>query len=153
MKLFKKKILFLFIGIGLSFCASKERIQTNFPQEMTSVYFQKWTGGRQETGRGIYFHIEFKQPLSKEIQLEKIYFQNQVVNVERESDTHFIANFYQKPKSQDLILNGEDHKAPISEKPKFDLKSNQAILEYKKNNKTMFFKINNIKEKPMIAYP
>jgi hypothetical protein len=153
MKLFKKNILFLFVGIGLSFCASKERVQTNFPQEMASVYFQKWAGGRQETGVGIHFHIEFKQPLSKEIQLEKIYFKNQVVKVERESDTHFIANFYQKPKSQDLILNGEDPKAPISEKPKFDLKSNEAILEYKKKDKTMFYKMKNPKEIPMIAYP
>ena len=32
------------------------------------------------------------------------------------------------------------NKAPVIEKPKFDLKPNEALLEYKKNNKTRFSK-------------
>lgn len=152
MKSYKKIVFFLFIGISLSFCASQEGIQSRFPQEFASVYFQKWVGGRRETGGGIHFHMEFKKPLSKSIQLEKVYFHNLVANVERENEKHFTANFIQKPVDPDLILEYDDIKTPI-QKPKFDLKPNEAMLEYKKKNKTMFFKIRNIKEIPMIAYP
>ena len=153
MKLYKKTVFFLLISLTLSFCASTEKIQTQFPQEIASVYFQKWVGGRQESGKGIHFYLEFKEPLMKEIQLEKIYFQGQEAKVKKESDSNFVADFIQKAKDSDSDLEENKNEIPLSKKSKFDLKSNEAILEYKKNQKTIFFKIENIKEKPMIAYP
>ena len=154
----KKIIFFLFIGISLSFCALKEGFQAKFPQEFASVYYQKWVGGVRGSGGGIHFHIEFKQPLSAAIELEKIYFLNQEAKVEQQSKTVFVANFVQKYNNPDLILEDDSNKeygnkAPVIEKPKFNLKPNEGMLEYKKKDKTFFFKIKNIKEKPMIAYP
>jgi hypothetical protein len=158
MNICKKIIFFLFIGISLSFCAQKPRIQAKFPQELASVYYQKWVGGVRGSGGGIHFHIEFKKPLSSDIQLEKVYFQNLEAKMERQSQTVFVANFVKKYNNPDLILEDDSNKeygnkAPVIEKPKFNLKPNEAMLEYRKKNKILFFKIKNIKEKPMIAYP
>ncbi|MFV5696948.1 hypothetical protein ACM55H_01145 [Flavobacterium sp. ZT3R17] len=134
----------------------KQELQTEFPQEIKSVYFQKWLDG--EKGSGIDFYIEFKKRLSKEIKLEKIYFRNQESNLEEATKNTFVAHFYQKNSIPDLILDSDflkeyGNKAPVIIKPKFDLKPNEAVLEYKKMDQTLFFKIVNPKEKPMIAYP
>jgi hypothetical protein len=154
----KKIIFFLFIGISLSFCAQKPKNQTKFPQEFASVYSEHWVGGVRGSGGGIHLHIEFKKPLSSDIQLEKVYFQNLEAKVERQSQTVFVANFVKKYNNPDLILEDDSNKeygnkGPEIQKPRFNLKPNEAMLEYRKKNKILFFKIRNIKEKPMIAYP
>lgn len=153
MKAYKIIIGFLMVTICLSFCASKEGFQNKFPQEFASVYSEHWTGGVRGAGGGIHFHMEFKKPLSSDILLEKVYFQNLEAEVERQSQTVFVANFTIPYIDPDLISEDDNNQASSIDKPKFDLKENEAVLEYKKNNKTMFFKIINIKEKPMIAYP
>jgi hypothetical protein len=136
----------------------KQELQTKFPQEIKSVYFQKWIGGQEETGNGINFYIEFKKRLSKEIKLDKIYFRNQETNLKEVSKNIFVAHFYKKNINQDLILDSDSlkeygNKAPVIIKPKLDLNPNEALLEYTENDKTLFFKIMNPKENPTIAYP
>lgn len=136
----------------------KQELQTEFPQEMKSVYFQKWIGGQEGTGSGMVFYIELKERLSKEIKLEKIYFRNQEATLDRVTENTFVAHFHQKNSLPDLILDNDSlkeygNKAPVILKPKFDLKPNEAVLEYKKMDQSLFFKIVNPKEKPMIAYP
>jgi hypothetical protein len=60
--------------------------------------------------------------------------------------------------NQDLILDSDllkeyGNKLPVIAKPRFDLQSNEAVLEYRKKNKTFFYTIEAIKERPMIANP
>ena len=136
----------------------KQELQTEFPQEIKSVYFQKWIGGQEGTESGIHFYVEFKKPLSKEIKLEKIYFRNQESRIEEVTKNTFVAYFSSKNLPPDLILDSDPlkeygNKAPVIAKPKFDLKPNEAQLEYTINNKILFFKIINPKEKPMIINP
>jgi uncharacterized protein (DUF2267 family) len=161
----KSSIKFFFLLV-ISSCSSRKepnngeltnQIQNTFPQEIKSIYVQKWIGGQELTGSGTNFYIEFQKPLSKEIQLQKIYFQNQEAILESESEAGFVAHFYQKPK-KDIVLDVDPTKEfgnepPEIIKPKFSLQPNQAIIEYKINNKTLLFKISNIKEKELIAYP
>jgi hypothetical protein len=158
MKRYKRTLLFFILAISLTFCGMKQELQTQFPQEIKSVYFQKWIGGQEGTGSGTDFYIEFKNPLNKEISLEKIYFRNQEATLEEITKNKFVAHFYQKNINHDLIQDSDSlkeygNKAPIMIKPKFDLKPNVALLEYTENKKTLFFKIMNPKENPTIAYP
>lgn len=144
------------IILCLSFCASKAQSTKAFPQEFKSVYFQKWIGGQELTGSGTNFFIELKEPLSKEIKLQKIYFQNQETICKPLNDTIVAAYFYQKPNKQELILNDNaSHKDETSmdKKPKYTLLPNEAVIEYALNNKNLFFKIVAIQEKELIAYP
>jgi hypothetical protein len=148
-------LLFL-LGTGLTFCAMKQELQTEFPQEIKSVYFHKWLDG--EKGSRFDFYIEFKKRLSQKIRLKKIYFKNQEMTLKEVSKNIFVAHFYKKNINQDLILDSDSlkeygNKAPVILKPKFDLNPNEALLEYTENDKTLFFKIMNPKENPTIAYP
>jgi hypothetical protein len=122
----------------------KQKYQTEFPQEIEAVYFQS-------EAKEINFYIEFKEPLSNIIKLEKIYFRNQESAFKKVTENSFLAHLKPKIEKQDFILDGNPLKeygnqAPVLEKPKFDLKPNEALLEYKENNKTLFFKIVNPKE-------
>jgi hypothetical protein len=154
-----KKIVVLILIVGsLSFCASKQNNKMDFPQEMTAVYFQKIDAQEGQTKTGISFYIVLDKPLKKEIMLDKIYFQNQVAILEKENDRTFVAHFYEFPMNQDLILDSDllkeyGNKRPVIAKPRFDLQSNEAVLEYRNHNKTMFYTIEAIKERPMIADP
>lgn len=164
-------IIFILFGICLSFCARKQdpspdnyrdelakQIQSDFPLEIKTAYFQKWIAGKKQSGQGIHFYIEFKKPLSKELKLEKIYFHNQETKIVKITPTLYKASFFQKPFSKDLILDSDSIKeygneAPVMAKQKFDLKPNEALLEYKSNNTIEYFKLTHIKEREMILYP
>lgn len=154
-----KTVCLLFVtAICLTFCAMKQEFQTAFPQEIKSVYFQNWVGGQEGSGSGTIFYIEFKKPILPTIQLNKIYFNNQEASLEKQTANTFAAHFYYRKSSSDIIMDIDPakeygNKPPVIQKTKFDLKPNEAVLEYKNKNKTQFFKIINPKEKPMIAYP
>ena len=156
MKHLMKGFLGLAIVLCLSCCASKAQNAKAFPQEFKSVYFQKWIGGQALTGSGTNFFIEFKQPLSKEIQPQKIYFQNQEAVCKQLNDTIVAAYFYQKPNKQDLVLNNnasDKEETTLPQKPKYTLLHNEAVIEYALKGKNLFFKIVAIEEKELIAYP
>lgn len=125
-------------------CASKKKIQNNFPQKIAQIYFQQWIGGQELTGSGIYFYVQFEKPLNKEIQLEKIYFRENEAVLKQENETNYKANFFQK--------NETENTSKINI-PTFYLTENQAILIYTINQKSFYFKIENIKQKELIAYP
>ena len=148
-----KLIGFLLItAISLTFCAMKHEFQTKFPQEIQSVFYQKVENGNESSR--IVFYIEFKNPLSANIKLKKIYFHNQESPVDEITRKDFKASFLQSNKKEDVILHKDPsreygNKAPVILKSKFDLKRNEAVLEYKKESKTLFYKIVNVPEKPL----
>lgn len=148
-----KIIGFLFItAISLTFCAMKQELQTEFPQEIQSVFYQKVKKGTVSSAT--HFYIEFKKPLAANIKLEKIYFHNQESPVKEITAKDFTAHFYQSNKKVDLILDSNPakeygNKAPVIQKSKFDLKSDEAVLQYKQDNKILFYKISNVPEKPL----
>lgn len=147
MKYIMKRIFGLICIACLSCCASKAQITEAFPQEIENVYFQKWIGGQELTGTGTNFFIELKQTLSKEIQLQKIYFQNQETLCQQVNDTLIAAYFHQMPNSE------SNKESAISQKPKYNLLPNEAVIEYAFKNNNAFLKIVTIKEKELIAYP
>ena len=148
-----KIISFLLItAISLTFCAMKQEFQTEFPQEIQSVFYQKIKKGSESSV--INFYIEFKNPLSANIKLEKIYFHNQESLVQEITPKDFKSTFLQSNKKEDLIMDKNPakeygNKAPVIQKTKFDLKPNEAVLEYKKDDETQFFIIKNLIEKPL----
>ena len=145
MKRLIKRLLLSLLLISLTVCATKENLKANFPQEITSISFEKWTGGRSEAGSGTTITIEFKKQLSKNIHLEKIYFQNQETEIIQENETKYRASFHSN------ALYREHHSSVAASKI-FNLKDNEAVIEYQNNNKTYFYKCSNIKEIPMIMY-
>ena len=152
MKGYKIIVLLFIIAISLTFCAMKKEFQTEFPQEIQSAFYQKMKDGIDSGGT--YFYIEFKKPLAANIKLEKIYFLNQESAVQEITPKDFESTFLQSNKKEDLIMDKNPAKeygnnAPVIQKPKFDLKPNEAVLEYMEDGKTLFYKIANVQEKPL----
>jgi hypothetical protein len=145
MKSYLKQFSLFALFNVFTFCATKQNLKATFPQEIVSISFEKWTGGRRETGSGTTISIEFKKPLSKTIHLEKIYFQGFETQIAQENETNFKANFYLNAIYRNPNSSNFDSK-------KFNLKQNEAVIEYQNKNKTYFYKCSNIKEIPMIMY-
>ena len=130
--------------IVLTWASSENNIQTQFPEKIAATFFQQWIGGQELTGRGIYFYIQFEKSLDANIQVEKVYFRGNEAVLNKENQTLFKANF----KENNQIENASKTKKSI-----FQLNENQAILTYKMHNKTCYYKLENLKEKELIAYP
>lgn len=154
----KKIVILILMAISLSFCVSKQRNQMEFQEEITDVYFQEVVGDELDSGSEIHFYIEFRKPLAKKIVLKKIYFNNLEASFKTEDNQHFVAHLYRLTTELDLILDRDSLKeygnsAPLMVKAKFDLKENEAVLEYQRYNQTFFDTIKSIKEKPIIPSP
>lgn len=146
------------IVFGLSYCGTKQNNQLDFPQEIAAVYSQKRNVENGQSLFGTDFFIEFVKPLEEGIFLQKVYFRNQETKVIKENSSVFVAHFYPMQANHDFILDSDSlkeygNKAPIITQPKFELKSTEAVLEYKIKSKTFYYKIIGIKEKPIIVYP
>ena len=103
MKRFTLLFSLFVISISLTFCAMKQELQSEFPQEIQAVFYQKGELSNQE--QGIQLYIEFKKPIASTIKLEKIYFQNQTAVVVQVTPSTFVAHFKEQNKNQDLILD------------------------------------------------
>ena len=155
------KTILIFLTIFLTQTCNKKvsdfEILEKLPSEIETVYFQNWVGGIESAGSGTIFYIQFKNKFPENIQLIKLYFQNQETNFQEEGENIFIANLIHKPK-QDKILDSDSekefgNKPPEILKSKYELKANESILEFQKDNKTLIYKLQNIKQKELLAYP
>ena len=155
-----KTIILLFSIFLTQNCNQKAgtmELQEKLPSAIEEVYYQKWIGGQEQTGSGIDFHIQFKSALPKNTELKKIYFQNQEAVFQSDDTINFTARFHQKPNS-DIIMDSNPqkeygNKAPEIRNKKTDIQANEAILEFIQNEKSFKVKIQNIKEKELLAYP
>jgi hypothetical protein len=152
MKFFKRTVLIMLSILCFPFCGSNHQREMDFTQEIVQVYYYSVADDNQPAVIRLNLHMEFKEPLSEEILLQKVYFRNQEAVIQKESNKKYFAHFVQAQVMQDLILDSDGkneygNKALIIVKPKFKLKKDEAILEYKKKNKTIFFKLTGITEK------
>ncbi len=150
MKKYTKIVLLFVLTISLTFCAMKNELQSEFPQEIQSVFYQKVENGKEKGA--IHFYIEFKKPIATTIKLDKIYFHNESATVEEISKNTFIAKFNDNSNNEDLILDSNPtkeygNKPPVLIKSTFDLKPSEAVLEYASNNKAQCFKITGVLER------
>lgn len=149
-----KIIIFCFIGLVFNSCSSQKEVKKT-PFKTEEVYYQGWIGGQEQTGSGINFYLKFKEPISANFLLKKVYFRGKEANFEKRGDALFIAYFYQRPNNPDLIPSENEEPKEVKPLPDFakNLKPNEAIVEFEQDNKTQVYKIENIKEKELIAYP
>ncbi len=144
---------FLLIGvILLAFTNCANQLQPSFPVGITEVYFQHWVGGIRGGGSGTNVVVTLKKELPKNCTIKQLYFQQKVANPFHISSTQFQFSF----KGNANWDRGNDMPSDVSEKVikmPFPIEDNQAILEYTYNGKTNFYKITNLVEKEMLAYP
>ncbi|NND63679.1 MAG: hypothetical protein HKN48_10875, partial [Flavobacteriaceae bacterium] len=107
------------------------------------------------SGTNVYLTIE---NIGEGIEIQHVYFRNYIQkakNTEQNPD-QFIAYFKDAPK-RDVIMDGEVIKEAQNTPPQglfpFKLKDNEAVISYLQKDEMKYFKISEIEEKPIIAYP
>ncbi|MFN7098840.1 MAG: hypothetical protein ACK4M4_00525 [Flavobacterium sp.] len=131
-------ILFIVFVCSFISCGTNQDFQSHFPQEIKKTFVQKNT-----------FFIAFDQPLSANLQLISVHYNKQHAALQSASQLSFTGILKATAAPTDLILDADPakeygNKAPAIHQPQFKLEPNQAVLEYKLNHKTYFYKIQNV---------
>jgi hypothetical protein len=153
-----KILSILFLLLGFSQCGGSTLVKKS-TLKVEKAFYNKWFGG-QPGVRGTKVEIHLKDAL--EVIFVALYFQGKRTKVEvsqMEKFTRIIAHFSTlKRKNRNLILDADitkelENTLPSLEEFPFQLKENEAILSYKKEGKTLYFKIENIKKLQSISFP
>jgi len=148
-----KTILLFFISLlSLQNCANK--MQESFPVAITESYYQRWVAGVRGGGSGIGVYIRFEKALPNEITLTQLYFNNNFAKANKISDTEYHFNFVGKANFD----RGEEEPSDVpaqsnNTKVPFSITDNEAVLEYTQKREKKYFKMTQLKEKEMLAYP
>ena len=153
-------VVSLFVVVAsFSQCSSAQRFQDKSPITLGEVYYQRWIAGVQGGGSGLNIFI----PTSDNtVKLDSVYFKGKVTKLEVRSGKkllyigRFTSDFNQR---RDIIMSNEPNAEfnnpipkPIKKIP-FELKDNECVISYIQDNKTKYFKIDNVIKKDLIPYP
>lgn len=126
------------------------------PFTITDSYAQSWVAGTPEGGSGTNFFLSVKN-IEKGVEIKEVHFRNkkEVLHRTDQRPELFVA-YFNDNKKEDIIIssdpNAEAQNTPPFVTP-FRLMHNEAIIGYKQNEKMQYFKLTEIREKPLIAYP
>ncbi|MDX6745436.1 hypothetical protein SHK09_01425 [Polaribacter sp. PL03] len=153
-----KILSILTILFGFSQCGSNSLVK-NPPFKVEKAFYNNWVGGQPGvTGTKLEIHLLAADAIA----FDSLYFQNKITKVEvskLENVVQLIGHFStSKRKNRDLVLDVDATKElqntlPNIKKFPFELKDNEAIVSYKKGDKTLFYKLENINKVQSIAFP
>lgn len=152
-------ILMFILTSSFSQCSSAQYMQDKAPLEIGEVYCQKWIAGVEGGGSGL--NIFIPTAISS-IELDSVYFRGKAAKLESNprNGILYIGRFKDESNQMDdIIISSEpnaEYNNPIPRLPKkipFELKENEGVVSYKKDNKTYYFKIENVSERNLISYP
>lgn len=159
---FKPTLVLLCLLIFCSCQSSKTettiyRLEVNPHFTIKAASYQKWVAGTEAGGSGTDVYLELAL-LSKEIQIRDIFFSQQIVKAQRrlEPSEYYVGNFRNEVIKREYIMDEDPIKEAQNTPPQafpFQLKDNECVLSYSLNGTLKYFKIENMEEKPMIAYP
>ncbi|MCV6629442.1 MAG: hypothetical protein OIF50_06250 [Flavobacteriaceae bacterium] len=141
-----------------SSCASQQ-LQTAVPFNLEKAYVQNWIGGREEAGKGTYVIVQCKD-VPADVALVKMYYKHQVsdLTLQKEGPVNvFKANFNQLSKP-DMQMHADAAKEvgntppSLGVKPPYDLKRGEALLEYTKAGKTLYYILRSLEQKEDLIY-
>jgi len=146
-----KKILILLVSVIFASCnCTKETVAKETIKE---VSYEQWVAGIQGGGSGINFMVELNKPLEEGVILEKVQFKTYEAVFEKNSDLLYVTYIRTKVNQLKLYEEGSKEYGNEPPLPDFGLKPNQARLFFNENGKTKEVLIDNVVEKPLLAYP
>lgn len=131
-------------------------LEQNPPFTISEAYYQKWVAGVEEGGSGTNIHITFTEK-DEDVVIQNIYFRNQVLEAKGNINqpNQFVA-YYVNDTERDVIMDSDPMKEAQNTPTKlfpFELKANEAVVEYWFDGKKNYFKVSNIFQKDLIPYP
>jgi hypothetical protein len=155
--LFTLSFLFLSVsGCGSSQGDKPVTFEENPPFVISDIYSQAWIAGIQGGGAGTNVHITLES-IEEGVTLDKIYFRrkSELLTQMIGSPTTF-TGYFKSEKNRDVIMHDNPVKEANNTPPDpfpFQLGENEAVIAYTVNKSSKFFKVSNIVEKEIIAYP
>lgn len=151
-------ILFSCAVISFSNCASGKDVLfvKEPPFKVKAAFFQNWVAGVKEGGSGTNVSIILGS-ISEEIDVREIYYKEKVANaIQDPQNIDKYTGFFTNELNRDVIMDedtmNEAANTPPVKSP-FSLSKNEAVISYLHDGEMEYFKILNVEEKPMIAYP
>jgi hypothetical protein len=127
--------------------------KSDLPAEIQEMYFQNWVGGQERTGGGTNFVVQFKSVLPTDIKLKSVFFKGKSADFETKPNNLYVAYYRYIPKN-DMILEDDATKEYGNQAPDLtQTESNSAEIFFIKNEKTYSYKVKEVTEKEMLAYP
>jgi len=148
-------VLFSFSNCGSSQTTSYKLTQ-DAPFIIDDVYYQDWVAGVQDGGSGTNVHITFKE-FTEDVRIDSIYFRNKTEKAKSapQARKQYIG-YFKKRTNRDIVMDSDSKKEAQNTPPKsftFELADNDAVVSYVKNGTTHYYKIANMRQKEMLAYP
>lgn len=150
-----------FLLLSVSNCGSSHNDKTkklvnNPPFVISEIYSQDWVAGVQGGGSGTNLHINL-ETIDEGVELQQVFFRRKTEKLTQAGDNpKKCTGFFKNEMNQDVIMDGDPLKESQN-KPRepypFELAKNEAVISYTLNGATGYFKVSDIAEKPMIAYP
>jgi len=161
MRFLKNSLLLLsgfIVMTSFSQCSSAKELQDKAPMEFGEVYCQAWTGGVEAAGSGIDIFIPVEEGSITE--LDSVYFRGKATKLERKEfngSVTYIGRFRSKP-AKDIVISSDPNEEygntiEIKEKIPFELDDSECVVSYTSGDKTRYYKVTNIVERPRNNYP
>lgn len=152
-------IVMLVLIASFSQCSTAQKLQEKAPMVLGEAYAQKWTAGIKEGGSGINVFIPVKV---NSVTLDSIYFREQKGKLEfiKGDQDLYVGRFrtdLNQPRdiilSSDMKEESKNRLPKLKEKMPFEFNDDECIVTYQKGNKTLYYKISNIKMEQPLNYP
>ncbi|WP_073083728.1 hypothetical protein [Winogradskyella jejuensis] len=128
------------------------KLQKKAPTTFGDVYCQNWVAGVQGGGSGTNIFIEIKD---ENIVLDSVHFRGKTVKLETKpaNPQLFIGRLKSEGNTNQYeVVSTSDQKEQMEDFP-FRLENDECVVSYKENGKIKYFKLIDIKEKPIEALP
>lgn len=142
---------------GFSQCGSSQQLvsKEKLPFSLGKVVYEKWTVKDSDV-HGVNVHL----PITVgDAQIDSVYFRNSKVKPERVKRGNYlvyIARFKDSPK--DVIMNSDmrseaaNQLSTLPQKMPFELKDNEVLIRFTRNNRSNYFKVDDVTESTSVEY-
>jgi hypothetical protein len=150
-------ILFSFSGCGnAKLSDTQSTFVENPPFTLGDVFYQDWVAGIKDGGSGTHVHITFAS-YTEDVVVKDIYFRDKLVKAQNSPQyRNQYIGYFMNNQNQDMIMNADAIKEAQNTPPKkspFTLNDSDAVVSYVHKGSVQYYKISNMKQKPMLAYP
>ena len=134
--------------MALMGCTSQKKLETtDIPFKIDQSSFQKWSGGREESGSGAELKIIISGTL-KDMSFEKVYFRGRSLDCTLKTENGLSA-IVASHETNNILIDKDGKKM----QEVFKLQPNEAVLAFKKgDDKLKYAKVKSIKEIAPILY-
>jgi hypothetical protein len=155
--------------MGLLGCTSQKKLVKDAPFSVVGPSSQEFASGMEQGGTGFTLEIPLEE-IPSDIEFLIVYFRGQLLQpevTEEDGRAALLCNFRREsPKGEGKFVMHSDPMEEVGNQPPaklkeetepfpFELKADEAVLEYKEigKSKSRFYKIGGIKEKAPLLYP